>query len=108
MTQHRTSPKIVNGTITCILCGIPKNIEEFSKTCRNVIGRMHACKTCNADRLMFRLCLIDSYFKHLSSTLRHIASKRGLLFNLDWEYLKTLYTKQNGRCFYTDAEMRTV
>jgi hypothetical protein len=108
MSQHKTSPKIVNGTITCTMCKVPKDVEEFSKTARNVIGRMHACKQCNADRTLFRLCLIDSYFKHVAANLRHIAATRDLAFNLGWEYLKEMYEKQDGKCFYTQAEMRTV
>jgi len=69
---------------------------------------MHACKQCNADRTLFRLCFIDSYFKHLASVLRHTAALKALAFDLDWLYLKSMYEQQDGKCFYTDAEMRTV
>lgn len=100
-------PRIVNGKMTCIMCNIPKVLNEFSETSRNVLGIMHTCKTCNADRLKLRLCNPESYFRHLSSNLKHSAKTKILPFDLDWQFLKQMYDEQSGRCFYTDEEMRT-
>ena len=89
------------------MCRIPKELNEFSDTSRNVLGKMHACKKCNAKRLMKRLCNPESYFKHLSSNLKHTAKRKKLAFDLDWQFLRGLYEQQLGCCFYTDAELRT-
>jgi hypothetical protein len=103
---HR--PHIIGDTMACMLCAVPKILDDFSETSRNVLGRMHACKDCNAERLKLRLCRPESYFKHLSSNLKHVAKAKRLAFNLDWAFLKTLYEQQLGLCFYTDVELRTL
>lgn len=103
---HR--PRIIGDTMECTLCGVPKILDDFSETSRNVLGRMHACKDCNAERLKLRLCRPESYFKHLASNLKHIAKSKRLAFNLDADFLQHLYEQQSGQCFYTDVDLRTV
>ena len=101
---HR--PKIVRGKMQCITCYKSKRVTEFSKTSRNVLGRMHTCKACMADGTFIRLCGTDSYFKQIASVHRSSCKARGLAFDLDWQFLKDVYEYQQGLCFYTDAKMR--
>lgn len=78
-------------------CGRRNTAEEY---------RYSYCNLCRNKRTYLRTYeTLDSYLKARLSQLSKIARKKNLEFNLTFEFIKFLFEKQKGKCFYTDLEM---
>jgi hypothetical protein len=109
--RHLFNLQVVNGKALCSNCGHERNEEDFIERPRRGRGlvREPQCKFCEYRRTEERLnSSLEAYMKHKASTLKSAAKKKGLPFDLSWEYLVALYNFQNGLCFYTDEPFQMV
>jgi len=102
--------------IICTLCGVDKNLEDFDKHKHGRYGRRTICKSCQAIKAKeYRLkkpeFIKELKFKYRNSfdgfiitvlgQSRRRATKLYNGFDLDEEFLKKLWTNQNGLCEFT-------
>jgi hypothetical protein len=97
--------KVVNGKIECPKCGKPQDEDDFIIRPRSV---RRCCKFCEYWMVQKRLSSsLDAYMKHKASTLKSMAKKKNLPYDLSWGFLVRLHGLQKGLCFYTDEPLHT-
>lgn len=93
-------------TKCCSKCGVVKGKSEFAKW-------NDVCKECtyqnDKDR---RNSNAESFFKYMVSSARATANRRlnkgridAGICTIDWEYIRDLYDKQDGKCHYSNVPM---
>jgi hypothetical protein len=109
--RHLFTLQVVNGKAVCSKCEQERNEGDFverPRRSRGLIREPH-CKFCEYRRTEERLSgSLEAYMKHKASTLKSAAKKRGLPYDLSWQYLVALHNFQNGCCFYTDEPFQRV
>lgn len=86
---------------TCTICNIPKLKKEFP-------GRNAFCKTCKSERETAKINNNVERYLRLSLTHSKVRAKiQKVSNNLEINHLVSLFDEQNGKCFYTDEELRT-
>ena len=120
--------KIKNGEKICQKCFVskPATIEFFALTKRNTFYSY--CRNCkkkylkelrekNTNQTNKKIKLsdeqlkknilarrqsdkINKWFKLLCNSSRHNAKRYNMVFEIDEDFIKTLYTKQNGLCYW--------
>lgn len=91
----------------CRVCGLEINNEDdlklFVKFDRNKHGYQNYCKKCaNKYNMNIRH---EKKFKYMTDIKRFECKKRGLPFDLDHEYLESLWEQQGGLCAISGIEM---
>lgn len=118
--QRHQCPVVVGDKKRCFKCGDWKDVSLFSK-CRSLSGGVaKMCRECynkhpsvqtlekrRRERLREALSKgdIEFYLKRRSGMIKSNAKKKGIIYDLDAEYLIDLWRKQNGLCYYTDMSM---
>jgi hypothetical protein len=107
---------IINGKKKCFKCKELKLVEEFSKNRSNFDGYQKCCKECfsnydsvkkgyNKKNNILKTDL-KIYLRNKTSELQRKCKRKNLEFNLTKEWLYELYEKQNGKCYFTDIEIK--
>ena len=95
----------------CSICGEIKPIKDFRANTGQWKGRPFRLSFCNkCRRIKINTRLNGDVFLFLQSRMTQIKSRardKNIEFNITPEYLKQLYDKQEGKCFYTDIPMTT-
>lgn len=114
-------PIIKNNNKKCYKCKTWKDLTLFnksrkltggvSKICRECYNKEDAVIKCNKSRNnRFKHAIkngdIEFYIKRRINTIKSRALKNNIDFNLDAEYLISLWNKQNGNCFYSNIPMK--
>ncbi len=92
-------------SVVCSECNIEKSLNQFQFGRRNEDSqyRYSFCNTCRNRKTRRRIySRPENYFKTRVGVIRRRYEGN---FNLTVEYLVDLYTKQQGKCFYTDVEL---
>ena len=107
--QAPRSPKYINDTLVqCSKCDIITEQHNFL-LCRpggQYEYRLSYCNQCRKKQLLNNMnsdkfkVLRDIYLR-----CKQRSKKFNIHFNMSYEYLKSIYEKQNGNCFYSDNEM---
>ena len=75
---------------TCGCCGETKSVSEFYRDRSRTDGLQYVCKACdNARTAQYRK---DNPFKHSASFIKTRARKKDLPYDLDAEYLESIWT----------------
>ena len=101
--------KIENGKAVCKSCGNFRFESEFVlRPTKAGMQQSPTCKFCEYERTNQRLSgSIEAYMKHKVSTLKSLAKRAGLPFDLTAAYLVRLFEHQARKCFYTGQELKT-
>lgn len=107
---------IIDGNKKCFKCKTFKPVEEFSKNRSTIDGYQKCCKECFAnydsvksnykkknDTLKTDLMV---YLRNKTSSLERKCKIKNLDFDLDKNFLYEMYLKQEGKCFFTDIEIK--
>lgn len=118
LAKHQCS--VVDGNLKrCFRCKAWKDLSLFNKSPNLSGGVSKMCREChNSHPSVIRaekLRLIrkkrafdedkDYYFKSRAYYLKNNANRKHIPHNLDWKYLKKIWGKQNGLCYYTKLSM---
>jgi hypothetical protein len=95
-------PVADDGTVACKTCGERSPVGEHKRSKGYVTGICRSCR--NKQRQRNRN---DNIFAYRTHSIRSACKKKGIPFDLTAEYLRKVYTEQNGLCFYTDRPMQT-
>jgi hypothetical protein len=99
-----------NQFARCQRCKKIKSLNEFQYGRR---GQKYEYRFsyCNACRNKQTYSNLNSdkykYLKHRFESIRKRAKNLGIDFNLEFDYIKNLFDKQNGKCFYSDLLLNT-
>lgn len=107
---------IIDGKKKCFKCKELKLVEEFSKNRSTFDGYQKCCKECfgnyesvkknyNKKNKTLKTDL-KVYLRNKTSGLERKCKTKNLEFDLSKEYLFELYEKQNGKCYFTDIEIK--
>lgn len=100
-----------NGDLLCKSCGNYKSSENYHKGVRNKnrFEKSHICKICSSgrNRKVVRKSSenLEGCLYQMFQNTRTRSKKKKLLFDIDLEFLKYLYNKQNGKCALSGIEM---
>lgn len=101
--------EVSETTAICTYCGreVPKT--EFALLRSRADGRrLSKCRKCRREQNYRNLSSsIVAFTYDRQRRLKVRASKEGLPYDLPDGYLLLLYQRQNGKCFYTDAQLDT-
>jgi len=97
----------------CIKCKETKNLLNFAQSSVTKGGFKNTCKSCVHDQTMAYNYSLDGHLTKLCSTAKISAKHRESVGRNDEshqctitvDYLKDLWNKQNGKCFYSDIDM---
>jgi len=91
----------------CSSCKIEKPTSCFSSNKSRGDGLSHICKECaKYNREKRKNDNIRNYFIDVIRTSKGVSKKRGINnFNIDVEYLESLYKNQNGLCAISGIKM---
>lgn len=84
----------------CLICKEEKPFAYFDKAKSNKSGRDYRCKNCR--KIAARIEYQSDPFKALERCKRSECKKKGVLYNLDYDYLKSLWT---GICPISGCEI---
>src|SRR5438105_3365155 len=92
----------------CFDCGEIKRQDEFSNNSTSKDGKRHICKPCESIKNYSHRSTFDGFFSKLFSHAKEGAEKRRKkrrleagMIDITLEYLKGLWDKQDGKCFYS-------
>jgi hypothetical protein len=102
----------------CNLCSDVKNKSCYGKLSKNIDGLRNTCKLCRRKQntlddngkikrkeSSLKYCK-EKPFSALLSRCKSNHNKKGMLdFDITEDFLKYLYDKQNGKCFWSDIEL---
>lgn len=114
ITQEKWKKIEEQNTMSCITCKKEKVLDNFEKrnnalysqwrteckVCKNIRDKNNENKRCINNSLEYKLGLLIGNTKQ-----RTKKRNKEALFNIDIEYLKELYNKQNGICYYSNKKM---
>jgi hypothetical protein len=80
-----------------------KNSEKGRQAMRDYYKANRA--KIQTDRKEKRNSVLEVKLKHMLRNASQRATLKGFDFNIDYEYLSTLYEAQQGLCYYTDREL---
>lgn len=96
----------------CSSCDKIKPLSDYmlmksrSKNLNRQSYHFHRCKACEYLREVARTTTsIDHYLNKKFSTFKSNAKRNEIIFELEANYLKEVYTNQKGLCFYSDVRM---
>lgn len=99
------------GKKTCSKCGYLKNHSEFYKHNQTKDGLHSWCKACckigNDKSRKKKYSTFEGRVTTFLRTCKTSSEKRGNEFDLDREFLLSLWNNQKGRCYYTNLVMDT-
>ena len=114
-SKHRCNP-IIDDKKKCFKCKCFKLTEEFSKNRSNFDGYQKVCKECFSNYECVKKAYINKsnklktslevYLNNKISGLKRKCVLKNLPFNIEKGHLIELYHKQNGRCYYSDIEIK--
>lgn len=94
-----------DGNILCSRCGEYRSPVEYTYS-KTGAFRVRYCNICrnniNNKRIHSNYRL---YVQKQLAQIKHRAAKQHIPFDLDAEYLISLWDKQGGLCFYTDSKL---
>jgi len=94
--------------VVCIRCKESKSIKkyQYGRKGNKYQYRFLFCNECRSAAIRARDTKnIDNYMKHCFQRIRKKCKARVLEFNLTTQFLIDVFTKQQGKCFYTDLEL---
>lgn len=99
--SSRTNLVIKDGLYQCTWCKDFKSAAEYQvNKCGYLIGICRDCRTKNEREKI--VSDPDVWIRTRLNSYKHRATKDKIAYNLDVEYVKELYKKQDGKCFYSD------
>lgn len=118
---HRTHQCSVveNGQKKCFRCNQWKNLSEFNKCPKLSGGVAKLCRDCHNSHPSVIKCEkkrlkkkrnsfkddFDLYIKCRVSSIKSRCSKKKIPFNLTSDFLKEIWEKQKGLCYYSHLPM---
>ncbi len=107
---------IINGEKKCFKCKKFKSVDNFSKNRSTFDGYQKVCKDCfsNYDcvksnyknkNILFKNDL-KLYLRNRTSSFERKCKQKNLKFDLTKDFLYELYEKQNGKCYYTNVDIK--
>lgn len=112
--KHRCA-SVVDGKKKCFKCKTFKGVECFSKNRSTADGYQKVCKECFANydcvkasyqkkSQLIKTSLL-AYFGHKIPSLKNRSKRLNVAFDLNKEFLLSLYNKQNKRCFFSNIKI---
>ena len=103
----------------CNLCKEDKNKSSFGLLKSSYDGLRDVCKLCRRKKTLTEDCNLkkdrslkslkyfrDKPFRALISRCKSNNNKKGMIvFDITEEFLKELYSKQNGKCYWSDMDL---
>ena len=113
--KHRCNP-IIDNKKRCFKCKKTKPVEEFSKNRSSFDGYQKVCKECfsNYDSvkkgyrkqsLKIKTNLED-YLRRTTTKLQRRSELKNIECDLDNKFLYELYQKQQGKCYFSNIEIK--
>jgi hypothetical protein len=108
--KNINNPRKTEGDKLCsgLICkGKMKPVAEFHKSKGTSDGLQTACKPCQALQARIWSSTYDGFIIKLFGILKHNCLKRAkdLVMNITIDDIKTLFTKQEGKCALTGKEL---
>lgn len=100
-------PIVLDGKLLCIRCNEYKNYDEFYDTDHNSKyskrnNKFKYCKICHQivglEQYIKRKNSIEGTLKEIIKRTKSSCKRKGMQFEIDIEFLLSLYKKQDGRC----------
>lgn len=113
--SYRVAP-LKNGKVYCTKCEQYKDPSEFFSK-QNVEyrhNRNHVCKECQKKYTNNRFSsfsqaqLLDYFINIRLSCAKSRSAKHGREFNIDYDYIKYLWNKQDGKCAISGLPMTLI
>lgn len=106
-----TSSTIIDlgeGMVECTKCGrvLPREQLPWGRVTKYPYQLSYCRDCCTAAVVANSRKSIPQYLMHRHRSVKSRARETGTPFDLPGGYLADLYTRQGGRCFYTDEEMK--
>ena len=89
--------------VQCTKCGNTKSLTEMVRSTTSRDGASRTCKPCAAK--YSREYIRRDWFAYKTSAIRRESRKKRISFDLDTDFLRNLWTEQNGRCRLTGVAM---
>jgi len=107
---------IINNEKRCFKCKQFKDVSDFSKNRSTSDGYQKVCKNCFAgyesvkrhykNKTIKYKTTLKQYFSQKVSNIRRKSEIINLPFDLDTDFLLDLYKNQDGKCYYSNIEMK--
>jgi hypothetical protein len=104
----------------CCTCRIEYPLQKFSKSIASQDRHNDQCKTCKRiydkqryydhkeEFITYKKLNLDARINQLLIWVRVRSKRKKLPFDLDFNFLKEMYKKQQGRCILTDIPFKFV
>lgn len=116
MNEYHNSSKnykrttLINEKL-CPGCKIIKPIDNFSSNKMNLNGLQTYCKKCAKEKIIdknIKLSVFEKFVPHLFKQCKTNADTREIKFEITEKDIYDLYEKQNGKCAYTNLELKFI
>ena len=97
-----------NGMVECTKCGreLPREELPWGRVTKHPY-QLSYCRACTTAAVVANTRKsVPQYLKHRQRALKSRSREAGIAFDLPGAYLAELYEQQQGKCFYTDEEMK--
>lgn len=110
-SPSRMPHQVVDGMTVkgCSVCSYPKPLADFNRSSKAWDGLAGLCRACAAtkNKASYQThSLVDS-LERVFHEFKKRAPQRGLAFNITLQDLKQLWSKQQGRCYYSGVALTT-